>query len=400
MQLKKVWLSVRNSRKHPQLIYQLTNGEKVAVTLSSLHNANPRDVQTAREICETKNRQIALGIIDAKTELQRAAVAMPLFEFIRKFANHRAQLATFNDISPVTLREDEKAFNRLMAHMPPDTPLNQIDVGFVQAFVNRLRNTKTARGTYSNETINKYLRTIAAAFNFALRQNWIAENAFEQFGKLKTPRPESYIRVLTAGERAAFEAYFTDAPAARWRLQAFRFALATLCRASSIIRVKYDDIFTDVVNGETLQFLRLTEKRGTARDVPLFPEALTAINAMRQLAADPESYFAQTHKNKTIEDFYKRIADGYIFFPISRLDTVSRMMTDASAALLRSGSIRKKATFHDLRDTGATLLLDAGVSIETVSFMLGHSNITTTQKHYAKLTRQKAAIETRHLRTG
>lgn len=400
MQLKKVWLSVRKSRKHPQLIYQLTNGEKVAVTLSSLHNANPRDVQTAREICETKNRQIALGIIDAKTELQRAAVAMPLFEFIRKFANHRAQLATFNDISPVTLREDEKAFNRLMAHMPPDTPLNQIDVGFVQTFVNRLRNTKTARGTYSNETINKYLRTIAAAFNYAIRQNWIAENAFEQFGKLKTPRPESYIRVLTAGEREAFEHVFATAPAARWRLPAFRFALATLCRASSIIRVKYSDIFTDTVKGETLQFIRLTEKRGTARDVPLFPDALQAINEMRQLATDPEKYFLQTHKNKSLADFQRRIADGYIFFPISRLDTVSRMMTDASAALLRSGAIRKNATFHDLRDTGATLLLDAGVSIETVSFMLGHSNITTTQKHYAKLTRQKAAIETRHLRTG
>ena len=53
--------------------------------------------------------------------------------------------------------------------------------------------------------------------------------------------------------------------------------------------------------------------------------------------------------------------------------------------------------FHDLRDTGATYLLENGVSIETVSFMLGHSSIKTTQEYYAKLTSRMAARNVRHL---
>jgi len=54
--------------------------------------------------------------------------------------------------------------------------------------------------------------------------------------------------------------------------------------------------------------------------------------------------------------------------------------------------IRKKLTFHLSRHTFATLTLSKGVSIESVSKMLGHTNIQTTQI-YAKITSEKAGHE-------
>lgn len=52
----------------------------------------------------------------------------------------------------------------------------------------------------------------------------------------------------------------------------------------------------------------------------------------------------------------------------------------------RLGKIKTPLTTHLLRRTYATLLLNSGVNISAVSKMLGHSQISITQKAYAKTT--------------
>ena len=50
--------------------------------------------------------------------------------------------------------------------------------------------------------------------------------------------------------------------------------------------------------------------------------------------------------------------------------------------------INKNLTYHLARHTFATMSLSKGVPIETVSKMLGHTNIKTTQI-YARITNKK-----------
>ncbi len=59
--------------------------------------------------------------------------------------------------------------------------------------------------------------------------------------------------------------------------------------------------------------------------------------------------------------------------------------------------IKKRLSTHSGRHTYATIMLTKGVSIESVSKMLGHTNITTTQI-YAKVLNQKIASEVNKVR--
>ena len=61
--------------------------------------------------------------------------------------------------------------------------------------------------------------------------------------------------------------------------------------------------------------------------------------------------------------------------------------------------IEKELTFHIARHTFATtILLSNGVAMESVSKMLGHTNIKTTQ-HYAKILNKKVSEDMMSLRT-
>ena len=83
----------------------------------------------------------------------------------------------------------------------------------------------------------------------------------------------------------------------------------------------------------------------------------------------------------------ERYRDGtdYVFSFMPHLNTVDRSLKRIAALC----GIEKKLTFHCARHTFATTVtLTQGVPLETVSKMLGHKRITTTQI-YAKITNDK-----------
>lgn len=88
---------------------------------------------------------------------------------------------------------------------------------------------------------------------------------------------------------------------------------------------------------------------------------------------------------KLIIDKYKDAPKkkGHVFPVISNQKTNQYLKEIATAC-----GINKELTFHMARHTFATLTLSKGVPIESVSRMLGHTNIKTTQI-YARITNKK-----------
>ncbi len=84
-----------------------------------------------------------------------------------------------------------------------------------------------------------------------------------------------------------------------------------------------------------------------------------------------EKYKAQTLKNGKL-------------LPVKGSITVNRHLKEIAEIC----EIKKHLTFHLSRRTFATLTISKGVSLESVSKMLGHKNIQTTQI-YAKMTTEK-----------
>lgn len=63
-------------------------------------------------------------------------------------------------------------------------------------------------------------------------------------------------------------------------------------------------------------------------------------------------------------------------------ERITKDFTSLAKALDLRGVTGKRATFHCLRDTFATLLISSSVNIKTVSYLLGHSNCAMTLNVY------------------
>lgn len=78
-----------------------------------------------------------------------------------------------------------------------------------------------------------------------------------------------------------------------------------------------------------------------------------------------------------------RAADELLFSPLTKIG-ISRGMRAACDA----AGITPRATFHDLRRTYGSLLLNSGAPIHVVQELLGHADLKTTRRVYAHLTRR------------
>lgn len=147
-------------------------------------------------------------------------------------------------------------------------------------------------------------------------------------------------------------------PSSRYTRDLFLFACYTGTSYADVIRITNENLFTDESGSLWLKYRR--KKTDYRARVKLLPEAIALIEKYKDENRDT-------------------------LFPFQSPEMVKANMK----GLRVMSGIKEPVTYHSGRHSFASLItLEEGVPIETISRMLGHGNIKTTQI-YARVTPKK-----------
>lgn len=135
-------------------------------------------------------------------------------------------------------------------------------------------------------------------------------------------------------------------------------AYAAGLRVSEVVSLKISDVITDEL------ILHVKGAKGNKDRITIFPEKL---------------------KNELHGIVYNRSASEFVFASDRGGKLTERTAQIIFEKALKKCNIKKPATFHSLRHSFATHLLENGTDVRYVQELLGHANIRTTQI-YTKVT--------------
>ena len=236
-----------------------------------------------------------------------------------------------------------------------DATLADIDHQWLTDFMIYLMNDYVTykKTKLTNGTVDNYLRCLKAAFNVAVEEGIMPTNPMLALDRSHL-KGTTYEREFLSVEEVK---KLIDTPCRRPDIKgAFLFSCFCGLRISDVRSLQWKHVVT---TGEKM-YLKITQFK-TRRPLTI-PLSRQAIKWMPERADAGE--------------------DDYIFPPLSKNMTV---LDDWA----KEAGIKKHVTFHLARHTFATTMtLGKGVPIESVSKMLGHTNIQTTQI-YARITADK-----------
>lgn len=238
----------------------------------------------------------------------------------------------------------------------------------------RIESEKQPRGL-SAKTVRNINQVISSAMDMAVRHKLILSNPTEgcelpkvEHREMKTlPAEQLGAFLREAKESGVYELYYLD--------------LATGLRRGELLGLKWEDV--DLQNGVIHVRRQVARVDGEVKELPLKTK-----NSYRNISIsqDAVAMLTEMEAHRSSDYVFPSSTGG----PISP-DSVNNML---HRVLKRAGlpSIR----FHDLRHTFATLALQNGVDIKTVSGMMGHFSAGFTLDTYAHVTTsaQKEAART------
>ena len=231
--------------------------------------------------------------------------------------------------------------------------------------VDRLESRHQAKGL-SPKTVRNIHQIISSAMSLAKEQKLIVANPAEgcalprlehrEMKTLPVEQLQSFLR--EAKESGVFEFYYLE--------------LATGLRRGELLGLKWEDV--DLERGDLRVRRQIARINGEVVEAPLKTK-----NAYRTLplAEDTVSILLEQKKKVDGSPWVFPSPTGGPISPDSVLHMLHRVLKRAGLPKVR---------FHDLRHTFATLALQSGVDVKTVSGMLGHFSAGFTLDTYAHVT--------------
>jgi len=249
--------------------------------------------------------------------------------------------------------------------------ISQLSYKFIADFELFLRTFKKVDDPQplNNNGVMKHLERFKKMINMAVTIEWLEKDPFVKHKLKFTSKERGY---LTDEELAIVETKELETEKLNYVRDLFLFGCYTGLSYIDAINLTPNNLMIGIDKEHWL----ITQRQKSSKPVklPLLPLAAQLIARHRH---DPGA-----------------ISNGTIFRPIS-----NQKLNDYLKDLAKECGIDKNFSFHLARHTFATTVtLANGVPIETVSKMLGHTKISTTQI-YAKVVERKVSEDMLALRT-
>jgi len=245
-----------------------------------------------------------------------------------------------------------------------DIDIKEVDHEFISGFEFYLRSVRKC----NNNSAVKYIKNFKKIIRICIANGWLDKDPFIKF---KTKLKEVERTILNMDEvNAIFEKELSNERLSIVR-DTFIFSCYTGLAYSDVAKLTKTDIVVGV-DGEKWIYIN-RKKTDTISKIPLLPLALEMI----------EKY----------KSHHLSLLKGNVFPILSnqRMNAYLKEIADVCG-------INKELTFHLARHTFATTItLNNNVPIESVSKMLGHKSLRTTQ-HYAKVLDKKIGDDMNVLR--
>ena len=267
-------------------------------------------------------------------------------------------------------------------HIKPnigDIPLNKLSSLHLQKLykklltsgrVERIESKGQPKGL-SAKTVRNINQVISSAMDFARDQKLISSNPTDgcalpklEHKEMKTLPAEQLASFLReAKESGVFELYY---------IELYYIELATGLRRGELLGLKWEDI--DLTQGNLQVQRQVARINGEVIEAPLKTK-----NAYRTLplSSDTVGVLQEQRKKSGNSPYVFPSPAGGPISPDSVLHMLHRVLKRAGLSKVR---------FHDLIHTFATLALQNGVDIKTVSGMLGHYSAGFTLDTYTHVT--------------
>ncbi|MBO6590405.1 site-specific integrase [Psychroserpens sp.] len=232
-----------------------------------------------------------------------------------------------------------------------DYRLSQLNHQFIVGFETYLRKLYPINhhSNLSNNSAMKHIQRLRKMIRMAVDNEWIDRDPFQKF-KIRMERKER--EFLSLNELQKIQTYHTVIERLRIVKDLFVFSCYTGIAYSDIMNLNEDNLVLSIDGKHWISTKR--QKTKNSFKLPLMGPALSIIKRYQyHPKRQPEKLFPKI-SNQKLNSYLKEIADAC--------------------------DITKNITFHVARHTFATTItLSNGVPIETVSKILGHTKLTTTQ---------------------
>ena len=338
--------------------------------------------RTVKEVKEKIKEFEERNMYVKRTDIQKQTFGEYLENWFKNIRVYEVESSTY-------LRNEQTINYHIKDSSLYNAQMVNVDFELCQSLINKLSE------KYSRSTISKVYVILNMCFNHALAKGHIGENPMI---KVKMPKESSLVtkkkeakwlsssdveKIVLEAERANTREFRIKGKVGErvYGVNAYYVILIiyTGLRIGELMALTWNDIdlknktlsvnksrAKGKIDGKTILYIKDPKSESGTRIIPLSDRAIYALQKIKECSSsDSDLVVSNTSSESNITR------------------TINRM-------LFRAGCETEKCGLHALRHTFGSLLLEKGIDLKTISYLLGHSDITVTANIYLHVTREQA----------